>query len=315
MSTEPEKKDESIVVAEQTDGSATIEGVDAEPEEVVEEKAEGGQVEDDGGEDHPSDTEAIRAVRREKRKLKKQYHRQQQTEKDIRYGQLVKQNQELVERLSVVERKTHGSELARIDKAIEDQQVRVQYAEMKISEATQNSDGEGMKEAQKMWYDARQRVDALENIKQQAATPKERPIAPDRQMQRMAAAWMEKNAWYDPGQGDEDSEIALIIDKKMAKEGWDPKSAEYWEELDNRLQKRLPHHYNEEDEDKPVVRRPRSVVTGSGRESITSSGGKNTFTLNAEQVRAMKDAGMWDDVDKRSKMIRRYAADAKLNRN
>jgi hypothetical protein len=127
---------------------------------------------------------------------------------------------------------------------------------------------------------------------------------------------MERNSWYDPGGGDEDSDIALIIDKRMAKEGWDPKSVDYWEELDSWLQKKLPHRYSDEDEEeRPVTRRPKSVIVGSGRENSSSSGGKNTFTLNPDQVRAMKDAGMWDDTEKRARMIRRYAQEARQNRN
>ena len=42
------------------------------------------------------------------------------------------------------------------------------------------------------------------------------------------------------------------------------------------------------------------------------TGGTNrTFTLTAEQVRAMKDAGMWDNPEKRAKMIKRYAEQAR----
>lgn len=52
-------------------------------------------------------------------------------------------------------------------------------------------------------------------------------------------------------------------------------------------------------------------MTGSGRESSTRAGGSNTFTLNAEQVRAMKDAGYWDDPEKRNRMIKRYAQEAR----
>ena len=53
-------------------------------------------------------------------------------------------------------------------------------------------------------------------------------------------------------------------------------------------------------------------MTGSGRENASGSGGgKNTFTLSPDQVRAMKDAGMWDDAEKRAKMIRRYAIEAR----
>lgn len=316
-----EQEEEKLVVQEQQDGSVTVEGIpqveaeaEEKPEQKPEEKAEGG-VPEDGGDDHPDDTEAIRAARREKRKLKKQYHRQQQAEKDLRYNQLVRQNQELLQRLSAVEQKTHGSELARVDKAIEDHQVRLQYAKMKMAEAASSNDGEAMANAQEMWYDARQKVEALENLRRQAAQPpKQQPIAPDLSIQRNAAAWMERNDWYDPQTKDVDSKIAKVVDEGLIAEGYDPRSPEYWDELDNRLQVRLPHRYTEEAEDKEVVKRPRSVVIGSGRESAAISGGRNTFTLSADQVRAMKDAGMWEDPALRAKMIKRYANEARQRR-
>lgn len=325
MTDEKDKQDEEkLVVAEQNDGSVTVEGIEmpkAEEEEqsaapAEEQKAAEDKIPEDGGDDHPDDTEAIRAARREKRKAKKQYQRQQQQEKDLRFQQLQRQNQELLARLSAVEQRTHGSELARIDKAIEDQQVRIQYAKMKIAEAAQASDGEAMANAQEMWFEARRAAEALENLKKQAATPKQQTIAaPDMTVQRMAASWMERNSWYDPAGGDEDSDIALTIDKRMAKEGWDPRSPEYWEELDNRLQKKLPHRYNEESTEREFIRRPKSVVTGSGRESVASSGGRGTFTLTPEQVRAMKDAGMWEDPVLRARMIKRYANEQRNRSN
>jgi hypothetical protein len=55
------------------------------------------------------------------------------------------------------------------------------------------------------------------------------------------------------------------------------------------------------------------MVTGSGRETSPTAGGRNTFTLSAEQVRAMKDAGFWDDPKKRASMIKRYAQEARQN--
>lgn len=317
------KKDE-LLVAEQQDGSVTVQGIEDVPADEggaePEQKAEGGEVvPEDGGEDHPDDTEAIRAARRDKRKAKKMYQREQQREKDARYNQLVRQNQELMQRLQAVEQRTHGSELARIDKAIEDQQLRIQYAKMKIAEATQAQDGEAMSNAQDMLYEARRMSEQLDHLKKQAAAPQQaQAIAPDRAVQRQAAAWMERNSWYDPGGKDEDSQIALVIDKRMASEGWSPADPDYWEELDNRLQKRLPHLYNGEErqERESPVRRPRSVVTGSGRENATSSGGsKTSFTLSPEQVKAMKDAGLWDDPDKRAKMIRRYATENRQMRS
>jgi hypothetical protein len=303
-------EDEKLVVLEQQDGSVTVDGIpevldDADDGLVA--KASSG-VPEDGGDDHPDDTTAIRAARRDKRKAKKQFHRQQQVEKDLKYNQLMRQNQDLMQRLSSVEQRTHGSELARVDKAIEDHQVRLQYAKMKMAESASANDGEAMANAQEMWYDARQKVEALENLRRQASQPqKQQAIAPDISVQRHAANWMDRNDWYDPQTKDVDSKIAKVVDEGLVADGFDPRSQEYWEELDNRLQTRLPHRYTEDADEKPFVKRPRSAVTGSGRESAASSGGRNTFTLSADQVRAMKDAGMWEDPALRSKMIKRYA--------
>jgi hypothetical protein len=105
----------------------------------------------------------------------------------------------------------------------------------------------------------------------------------------------------------------MSIDQALTEEGFNPKTREYWQELDNRLQNYLPHRYTE-DNSEPVQQRqrPRSAVTSTGRES-SNSAGRNTFTLSPEQVRAMKDAGMWDDQEKRNRMIKRYATEARLN--
>jgi hypothetical protein len=229
---------------------------------------------------------------------------------------LERQNQELLERLSVVERKTQGGEIARINKAIEDQESKILFAKQKIKEATETGNGDLLTQAQEMWYDAKKQYESLEGLKKHSVQqPQQQTIqAPDPMVARYAGDWMSENPWYDPNGRDSDSKIALTIDQTMAEEGWNPKSQEYWEELDNRLAKYLPHRYIGEVEKNvsPSTRRPRNIVTSSGRESASSSGGKNTFTLAPEQVRAMKDAGMWDDPEKRAKMIRRYATE-KLN--
>ena len=51
-------------------------------------------------------------------------------------------------------------------------------------------------------------------------------------------------------------------------------------------------------------------MTSSGRENAASAGGRQSFQLEPEQVKAMKDAGFWDDPKKRLSMIKRYAAQA-----
>jgi hypothetical protein len=260
------------------------------------------------------DAEALREQKRLKRLKRKEYHKQVSTEKDHKLDFLSRQNQELIERLSVLEKKSHGSDLARLNAAKTEKQNKILFAKQKIAEATKNGDGEMLTAAQELWFDARREYEALDNVIKKATAPqRERTIrAPDPQLQRHATNWMQNNQWYDPNGKDPDSRRALNEDSILAEEGYDPKTAEYWEELDKRLQRVVPHRYTEDAEEKPRSR-PRSAVTSSGREFASNNGRGNSFTLSPDQVRAMKDAGMWDDAEKRAKMIRRYALEARNN--
>ena len=320
-----QQEQEVISIEEAQDGSAVVElpasipspdpqaaGDDDHGSDEDDEAAREAEIAAGGAID--AEAERLREQKRQKRRARKEYHKQVSAEKDVKLTLLERQNQELLERLSVLERKSHGSDIARINKAIEDQGARIAFAKQKIAEATASGNGELLTSAQEMWFDARRQFEALEALKKKATSqPQQRTIqAPDPQLQRLANTWMSKNEWYDPKGRDPDSRVALAIDQAMGEEGYDPRSPDYWEELDNRLQKYLPHRYTEDATERPTrTSRPRSAVTGSGRESASSSGGKNSFTLSPEQVRAMKDAGMWDDPERRAKMIRRYALEAR----
>jgi hypothetical protein len=314
---DPKAKEEDIAITEESDGSATVELPEnlapKQAEDNDEQLADGGEAVADDDQDHPDDTEAVRSARRARRKAKKELIKRTNEEKDRRLELLQRQNNELMERLAVIERKTHSSDLAKLDKAIEDEELRLQYAMAKMREAGDNSNGTELAKAQELWYETRGRVDALKRAKEEAAKSQvNEGGAVNPKLQRYASDWMENNPWYDPSGTDEDSEIAKMIDQRLHKEGWDPTTEEYWEELDNRLQKRLPHRYNQS-QDEPR-RKPRSFVTGSGRESAPSRGA-GQFVLSPDQVRAMKDAGFWDNPEKRARMIKRYAQEARNQRS
>lgn len=310
MSADTENKQPDLeVVEEAADGSAVVE-VPEDIEVPEPQEASGGDSADD---DHPDDDEDVRAAKRARRRAKKEYVRQRNAEKDARLESLQRQNQELMQRLSVIEQRAHSSDLQQVDRAIEDEQLRLQYAMTKMREATDNSDGNSFVRAREIEAEARKKLEALYGMKQryQEVTQQEPAVNP--KVKRMAQDWLDSNPWYDPEGTDEDTQIAKIIDTKLTQEGWDPSSPDYWEELDNRLQKRLPHRYNEIQEERPQ-RRPRSVVTGSVRESASNRSGGNGYVLSPERVRAIKDAGMWDDIQKRNRMIKQFIAYDKANR-
>ena len=326
-----------LQVAEEMDGSAVVQ---LPPEDVPggdnqqddqQQLAKGGQVSDDaeGGDDDDHDNvpdadperEAIRLARREERQLKKKLQKAKLNESNHLIQSLKRQNEQMAERLAVLEKRTAGSDLARLDKAIEDGHLRLQYAKMKIKEATEMADGSAVVEAQEAWYEARRQVEALEALKKKAVdndSPRHSvPKAPDPLLKRHASNWMARNDWYDPNGTDMDSQVATKVDEALMKEGWDPTTADYWEELDNRLTKYLPHRYNSGNGETPSrssERRPRSVVTGSGRES-TPAARPGEFRLSPERVRAIKEAGRWDNITERNKMIRKYAEYDRMQSN
>lgn len=323
---------ELLKVEETPDGSAVVElPKNEEATQEEEKKAEKPQKSDDDDDDDEEsveaeasetgqDIEAIREARRNKRKARKEMRKQAEAEQKILLQQLKREVQELREQNAVLSQKTHGSEIARIDAAIQDQKNRIAFAKTKISEAFTEQNGDLATQAQEMLYEARRNLESLEAFKKQAVapTPQRTIQAPDMAVQRNANKWMAKHDWYDPTGQDQDSRIALEIDRNLASEGFDPKTDKYWDELDNRLQRYLPHRYTDQADSSYVqpIKKPKAIVTGSGKENPASSGGKgNTFMLSPDQVRAMKDAGMWDDPEKRSKMIKRYAEISRQQRN
>lgn len=278
------------------------------------EAAEGGEVDSDP-EETDEDREKIREARREERRLKKELNKQRDATSRNKISALERRNAELAERLIKLENTAASYQFAQIDKAIEDEATRVEYAKMKMLQAAQENDASAQIEYLEQLTDAKQRLQQAQYYKkqqiEQAKAPKQNvptPIAEE--VQRNATQWLKKNSWYDPQARDTDSRIAKVIDQELAADGWDPSDSEYWEELDNRLSARLPHRYTS----RGGQQTRRAGPTASSRVANTTSAKPGTITLSRERVQAIKDAGSWDDVEKRNKMIRAYAQYDRANK-
>ena len=76
-----------------------------------------------------------------------------------------------------------------------------------------------------------------------------------------------------------------------------------------RLQNRLPHRYTAKG---GSVKR--ANPSQSSRVANAGASKPGTITLSRDRVQAIKDAGAWDDVERRNKMIRAYAAYDRINK-
>jgi len=321
------ENEKDVPIKEREDGTV-IASVGEHPDDVlddeVEEKAEGGSVDDDTDQNESDTNEAdeneteeerekIREARREERKLKKELSKQREVSAKHKISALERRNEELAKRLAAVENTAASYEFAQIDKALEDEATRVEYAKMKMLDAAQRGDAAAQVEYLEQLTDAKQRLQQVQHYKKQqveaAKSPKQNvPNPAANEIQQNATQWLKRNSWYDPQARDTDSRIAKVIDSELAADGWDPADPEYWEELDSRLSNRLPHRYSSKGGAK------RANPTASSRTAQSTSNKPGTITLSRDRVQAIKDAGAWDSVEKRNKMIRAYAAYDRANK-
>ena len=289
---------------EQTEEGQTAqgesEGSEEDSNEVVNTKE--AQAEEDNARSD-EEREAIRERRREERHNKKVAQREREESMRRELSSRDHQINELNQRLAAVEKRGQQTDVTQIDQAIKQSADGYNYFKEQIAIAAKNGDGVTLADATEKMIVAQRRYEDLNKIKQQAIQNQQKPAPLDQQVVVHAKTWLERNKWYDPNGSDEDSEIASTIDRRLASEGWNPRTPQYWEELDARLKKRLPDRYKS-----ATVRQNgsgRSPVAGSGRESAPSSNG-SSYKLSPERVQALKDSGKWNDPKERERMIQYY---------
>ena len=323
------ENEKDVPVKELEDGSVLArveapEGFDDEVKDEVEVDAPTEEETEAAGDDEAAaeesddedEREKIREARREERKLKKELAKQREVSAKHKISALEKRNEELARRLAAVENTAASYQFAQIDKSIEDEATRVEYTKMKMLQAAQSGDAEAQIDYLEQLTEAKQRLAQVQAYKkqqlEQAKAPKQNvPNELAAEVQQNATKWLKKNSWFDPQARDTDSRIAKVIDQELAADGWDPSDSEYWDELDNRLAARLPHRYTAKG---GATNRRTAGPTASSRVANTTSAKPGTITLSRERVQAIKDAGAWDDVERRNKMIRAYASYDRANK-
>lgn len=214
---------------------------------------------------------------------------------------------ELSTRLASVEQHSVGNQAAQLDAAITEASNYYNHYKEVNRKAIELADGAVAVDAQEKMFAAQNRFNMLQNAKKNMGIKvQQQPKPLDPRMAQNANAWIERNPWYDPSGSDADSDLVMKIDNRLVQEGWNPTTKEYWEELDSRVKKYLPHKaisgYNRTQGNQQS--KPRVPVAGSGQESGAAP--KGTYRLSAERVKALKDAGIFDDPAKRADAIKRF---------
>ena len=276
---------------------------------------------DEGGSDEERD--AIRERRRQE-KLDRKQRRDGAIKRDkVELDFLRKRNDDLERRVSVQEQRTHSLDLSAFDGAIAKAAQEADMADRVIAKAVAAGNGEDVTQAMRYRDQAIAKIQQLNFQKQQVAQQKPQPQQIDDLTLRYAQDFIKENPWYDAQGRNEDSAIVIAIDQSLAKDGFNPQTEEYWDELRKRAARRLPERFEADapsrgGNDKPEpreVRQPRGgPAVGSGREHAPTSTRKEVY-ISPERKQALVEAGVWDDPVLRSKYVKRYAEYDRQNRS
>ena len=131
-------------------------------------------------------------------------------------------------------------------------------------------------------YQDEQKSQEQEVVQPQAQMQTAQP-APIPEPNEKATAWAEKNEWF--GNDEIMTNAAFTIHKQLVEdEGFDPKSDEYYTEVDNRLRAKFPNDFSKAENTK----KPTQRVASAGRADTTAKPSKKQVRLSPSEVAMAK---------------------------
>ena len=238
-----------------------------------------------------SEREAIRE-RRRKEKVDRKERRETAIKRDkTELDFLRNRNDDLERRVSTQEHRAHQQEIHGIDQAIAQANKEVGMAERVIAKAVENNNGNDVAKAMKYRDEAMNKAQHLAYNKQQAAQQVNTAPQVDDRTMHLARQFMEDNPWYDSNGRDEDSAIVMAIDQSLSRDGYNPQTEEYWDELTARSARRLPERFDDSVSEKSTktTRKARGgPAVGSGKEHAPSIYQKRSLYQPRAQSRSCR---------------------------
>ncbi len=248
----------------------------------------------------PKQEEKTRPTNREKRHAKIKRLTSKLDSKDEIIRQQQEQIADLARRQNDVDARLTGINKAEVDKALNDTIAKFTQAEKDHADAFAEGDGTKATKAMREMYDAQRNIEKIQTLKtqiEQRPAQQQEIAKPDAALVSKAKAWAERNAWYDPSGKDEDSEIAKALSGVLAAEGYDPKTEDFWDELDDRIKERLPGKIAEDDEEEepaPKPKRRASPPVGGASSNRGDLNGRKTITVPTDYLNKLKANGITD---------------------
>jgi hypothetical protein len=258
-----------------------------EVEFEIEEEAEPEQKAEAKKEEKPPELDGIETKGAEKRI--RQLIRQRK-ERDEQIAALIQKNEELGNNLRTKDKEVNQVNKLSLDASEKQLTDKLELARTVYMEAFDEGEKEKLLKAQEMLNEAQADLKAVSSAKQSyeevevsssATPPPSRTNIAQPATDPKAEEWASKNSWF--GQDNIKTAAALAIDAELKQEGYDPQDEEFYQEIDNRINKAFSQNTEETTErvqENPST--PAQVVSGASRLSPSSS---SKVKLSKEDVR------------------------------
>ena len=228
------------------------------------------------------------------RLTKKMRTAEREREEALRYAQKVqKEAEDLKARVNSMDQNYINEYSSRVE-------TQMSAAEQKLKSAMEIGDTAQAVEAQKEISKLTIEADRASQAKAQQETLQKQPVQEAPQQQPVtppdpkAQRWAAKNEWF--GSDEAMTYAAFGIHKRMVEnEGFDPKSDEYYNELDHRMREEFPHKLNGEAEASQLgtrSARPAQTVASVSRSANSGRSKSRKVRLTPTQVDIAKRLGV-----------------------
>ena len=213
----------------------------------------------------------------------------QRRERDQQITALIQKNEVLSGSLRTKDNEVHQVNKLSLDASEKQLTDKLELARTVYMEAFEEGEKEKLLKAQEMLNEAQSDLKAVssakldyEEVEEVAPVqPQYRPPPPQPTTDPRAEEWASRNSWF--GQDNIKTAAALAIDAELKEEGFNPSDNDFYQEIDNRINKAFSQNVEETTERvQEMSSTPAQVVSGSSRSSPSSS---SKVKLSKEDVR------------------------------
>jgi len=312
-----------VAVEADDDGQPLREGrLDAETHAEVEYGAEGGDAAAANGEaDRRPRLSRAERTRRQRDRFARIDRENQELRDQI--AQVTQAMGQIEPRISEIDQARRISEVQDLDRRVQGFEYQVQLAKQRVKDAMANQDPDDFDaaldardaairaaeaaRAQKSSLEASFAVARQQPQQQQRqefqAAPRPAPLPVE--VVNRVEDFADANPWYKPhDSSDIDSMLVLRIDDQVAREGFDPRTDAYWNEIEKRAARYLPHRFgdsqSQRQESRPMPRQQQQqapqrrgpMVAGGAQGNSPAPQNGNRVMITPARKQAMVETGI-----------------------